>query len=186
MLIKSKLKNIFLFSIILQYLFISFSFSEIIKSFDIQGNDRVSKETIIMFSNLKIGETLNQNKLNEALKELYYTDYFKNVKIKSNNNVVKIVVKENPIIQQILIKGIEKNRIKEQLKEITSKLCDYSCSKAAQETLFKYLQSEFKDIKFFSTRLPRLKTDQTQTIFQQKTKLPYPYMLKLIKKFSKI
>ena len=72
------------------------------------------------------------------------------------------------------------------LKEITSKLCDYSCSKAAQETLFKYLQSEFKDIKFFSTRLPRLKTDQTQTIFQQKTKLPYPYMLKLIKKFSKI
>ena len=70
------------------------------------------KKQLSCFSNLKIGETLNQNKLNEALKELYYTDYFKNVKIKSNNNVVKIVVKENPIIQQILIKGMKKTESK--------------------------------------------------------------------------
>ena len=34
-----------------------------------------------MFSNLKIGDEINKNNLNKALKELYYTDYFKNVKI---------------------------------------------------------------------------------------------------------
>ena len=164
MLIKSKLKNIFLFSIILQYLFISFSFSEIIKSFDIQGNDRVSKETIIMFSNLKIGETLNQNKLNEALKELYYTDYFKNVKIKSNNNVVKIVVKENPIIQQILIKGIEKNRIKEQLEEITSKIEKYPFVESKINEKTNLLKNILKSFGYYFVELKTsINTNQNNT-----------------------
>ena len=182
MLIKSKLKNIFLFSIILQYLFISFSFSEILKSFDIQGNDRVSEETIIMFSNLKIGETLNQNKLNEALKELYYTDYFKNVKIKSNNNVVKIVVKENPIIQQILIKGIKKNRIKEQLEEITSKIEKYPFVESKINEKTNLLKNILKSFGYYFVELKTsINTNQNNTV-----DLIYDFKLGEIAKIKKI
>ena len=35
---------------------ISTSFSEIVKSINVTGNERVSKETIIMFSNINIGD----------------------------------------------------------------------------------------------------------------------------------
>ena len=73
-------------------------------------NQRVTDETIIMFSNLEIGDNIDQNTLNKSLKELFYTDYFKDVKITFKNNIVNIVVDENPIIQTIAINGVkEKN-----------------------------------------------------------------------------
>ena len=44
------------------------SYSDIIKKFEILGNDRITNETIIMFSSLNIGDEINENSLNEALK----------------------------------------------------------------------------------------------------------------------
>ena len=66
------------------------SFSENIKKFDIQGNDRVSDNTIIIFSNLNIGEKITTENLNRALKELYYTDYFKDISIGHKNGIVVV------------------------------------------------------------------------------------------------
>ena len=40
-----------------------------------------------MFSNLNIGENIDQNILNDAFKELYYTNYFKDVKISFENGM---------------------------------------------------------------------------------------------------
>ena len=70
-----------LLAFILKFIFITNSYSEIIKNFQIIGNDRVSNETVIMFSNLKIGQNINSNDLNKSLKDLYSTNYFKNVRI---------------------------------------------------------------------------------------------------------
>ena len=115
----------YIISFFLFFLFTSSSSSEIIKKFSILGNERVADETIIMFSNLKIGEQISQNKLNKALKDLYYTNYFKNVEISSENQIIKIVVNENPIIQKIIINGIKKNKIKDKILEISSKIEKY-------------------------------------------------------------
>ncbi len=118
--IKKNLLLIFLF-----FLFTNSSISDVIKEFSIEGNKRVANETIIMFSNLKIGDQISQNKLNDALKDLYYTNYFKDVRITSENQIIKIYVNENPIIQKITIKGIKKNNIKDKISEISSKLEKY-------------------------------------------------------------
>jgi len=120
MYLKKNLLFVFLF-----FLFTNSSFSDVIKEFSIEGNNRVANETIIMFSNLEIGDQISQKKLNEALKDLYYTDYFKDVKITSVNQVIKINVVENPIIQKITIKGIKKNKINDKISEISSKLEKY-------------------------------------------------------------
>jgi len=121
---KTYLKKNLLF-VFLFFLFTNSSISDVIKEFSIEGNNRVANETIIMFSNLEIGDQISQKKLNEALKDLYYTDYFKDVKITSVNQVIKINVVENPIIQKITIKGIKKNKIKDKISEISSKLEKY-------------------------------------------------------------
>ena len=118
--LKKNLLFVFLF-----FLFTNSSISDVIKEFSIEGNNRVANETIIMFSNLEIGDQISQKKLNDALKDLYYTDYFKDVKITSTNQVIKINVVENPIIQKISIKGIKKNKIKDKISEISSKLEKY-------------------------------------------------------------
>ena len=99
--------------------------ADTIQKFEISGNDRISKETIIMFSNIKIGENVDNNILNKVLKSLYATDYFENVEISFNNNVIQIKVIENPIIQSVIINGIKKDKIYENIKNITSKTEKY-------------------------------------------------------------
>ncbi len=111
--------------IIFQLLFSQNSFSDVIKNFNIKGNERIADETIIMFSSLNVGDILNQNILNNALKNLYYTDYFKTVEISHKDYIVNINVVENPIIQSVLIEGIKENNISKKITEVTSKIEKY-------------------------------------------------------------
>tara|TARA_B100001027_G_scaffold214329_1_gene186368 strand:- start:1435 stop:3684 length:2250 start_codon:yes stop_codon:yes gene_type:complete len=120
-----KIIPIYLQITFLFFFFTSYSLSDVIKNFNIEGNVRVADETIIMFSNLEIGEQISQKKLNNALKDLYYTNYFKSVEINSKNQIIQIVVNENPIIQKIIINGIKKNTIKDRISEISSKIEKY-------------------------------------------------------------
>ena len=74
------------------YLSINISYAEIVKSIDIKGNSRVNSETIKMFVNVKIGDDLTSNDLNKALKSLYETNFFEDVKIELTNSILKITV----------------------------------------------------------------------------------------------
>ena len=93
----------FLFFIIFILFQSSNSFADKLKNFKILGNQRVSDETIIMFSNLSQGQILNKPILNNVLKDLYYTDYFSDVKLNFTNGELQISVIERPIIQNIII-----------------------------------------------------------------------------------
>ena len=117
--IKKLIYKIFFFIIII--LQSSNSFADQLKNFNIFGNNRVSDETIIMFSNLKPGQVLNKSILNNVLKDLYYTDYFSDVKLDFLNGILQISVIERPIIQNIKIVGVKKNKIYESIKKITKK-----------------------------------------------------------------
>ena len=100
---------------------ITISLSDNIKSVEIYGNERLSKETIILFSELQIDKDINVNDLNLSIKKLYQTDYFENIKMSIENNILKIDVVENPIIQTISINGINNKSILDKLNEITKK-----------------------------------------------------------------
>ncbi len=122
---KSYLINKFLIILLFLSLFQTTSHAENIKNFVINGNDRVSNETIIMFSNLEIGENISDTTLNKALKDLYFTDYFKNVDISFSNGTININVDENPIVQTVKITGIKSNNIYENIKKSTNRIEKY-------------------------------------------------------------
>ena len=48
-----------------------------------------------MFSQLELGKNIDQNDLNLSMKNLYNTNYFKNVSIIDKNNSLEIKVEEN-------------------------------------------------------------------------------------------
>ena len=91
--------------------------SEIVKDFKIIGNDRISKDTIFMFSDISLNDNLNPLKLNIILKNLYETNFFEDVSIKFEDNILEIKVKENPIIEAINFEGIKSNRINDLIKK---------------------------------------------------------------------
>ena len=64
-----------------------------------------------MFSGLNLDKELNNQDLNNAIKNLFQTNYFKDIKILTNNTTIQIEITENPIIQSIIIKGIKNKSI---------------------------------------------------------------------------
>ena len=91
------------------------AFSEIVEKIEITGNERISNATIEMFSEISINDQIDSKKLNEILKNLYNSNYFKNVSLDYKNKTLYITVAENPIIQNISYEGIKSNRVRETL-----------------------------------------------------------------------
>ena len=101
------IKKIIIITLIFLNLIKSNAFSEIIKDIKIKGNDRISSSTIILFSDAKINENVDNFKLNEILKNLYETNFFDDISVNIDNNELIIVVDESPIIDNIKIEGIK-------------------------------------------------------------------------------
>ena len=89
--------------------------AENIKKIEVNGNDRISNNTILMFSNVSVGDKLNAIDTNTILKNLYETNFFKDVEINLDNNILKINVTEFPIVQNVSIEGIKSKKIKDQI-----------------------------------------------------------------------
>ena len=98
--------------LIVNLLIFSFSNAEIIKDIKITGNERISNETILMFSNVNLNDEFSQYQTNDVLKDLYDTNFFENISVKFDNSILIINVKEAPIIESISISGIKAKKLK--------------------------------------------------------------------------
>ena len=90
---------------------------EIIKEIKVNGNKRVSSETIKIFSEIEVNSDLSVNQLNDVVKKLYSTNFFNNVELIVEKNILYISVIENPLIQTLTFEGIKNKRIIKLLNE---------------------------------------------------------------------
>ena len=82
--------KIILFIIFFNLVLSSWLRAEIIDKINITGNERISKETIKMFSGVSIQDDLSESDLNGILKKLYNTNFFDLVSVKIKNKVLRI------------------------------------------------------------------------------------------------
>ena len=120
-----KLRYIYLLIFLIIFSPVNYSHAEKIREFKIVGNERLAKETILLFSELNIGDDIDQNIINLSFKKLFETNYFKNLKINFENGIISIEVIENPIIQSIQITGVKKKSLLDELEKITKKTEKY-------------------------------------------------------------
>ena len=104
-------------SLLVLFLLTISAYSEIIKEIKVNGNQRVSSETIRIFSEIKINSDLSANQLNEVIKKLYSTNFFSNIEAKVTENILYISVIENPVIQTLTFEGVKNKRIIKLLQE---------------------------------------------------------------------
>ena len=98
--------------ILISFMFLIHVNAEPVKKITILGNERVSKDTIILFSEIDLYENLSNNDLNNIVKKLYKTSFFKDVKVSLINTNLTITVVENPIIQNLKIDGVKSKELK--------------------------------------------------------------------------
>jgi len=83
----------------------SFSQEGTISSIVVDGNKRITSETIIAISNVEKGASYSPSQLNSALQLIKKSTFFKTVTVSFENNVLMINVVENPTINTIKFEG---------------------------------------------------------------------------------
>ncbi|MBD1152758.1 outer membrane protein assembly factor BamA [Pelagibacterales bacterium SAG-MED22] len=110
-----KRAKVFSLIIILINLVINTASSEIVNKINVTGNDRISDQTIIMFSGINLNDELNLNDLDQILKKIYESNFFDNVNVSLNNNILSIEVFEKPIIETIRYDGVKSDEIRAEI-----------------------------------------------------------------------
>ena len=113
MYISSFMKKFILISIIIISNFFSQLNAEIVNKIIINNNDRISLGTIKTYGNIELGKNYSEDDLNQVLKNLYNTKFFKDVSFKIENQILIIDVVENRLVQTVNIKGIKSSNIQE-------------------------------------------------------------------------
>jgi outer membrane protein insertion porin family len=91
--------------------------AEMIKSISVNGNVRITDETIIVFSSVEIGDDLIKNDLNKIINNLYETDFFKDVSVYLKNNILNINVEENYLVESVKINGVKNKKLNQALRD---------------------------------------------------------------------
>ena len=139
--------------------FTSLPRAEIVTEIDIVGNKRISSETIKMFANVSLNDDLSENDLNIILKKLYDTNFFDLVSVKITNKKLSIIVKENPIIQNIDFRGIKAQKILEGLKKNTTLKSRSSFNEILLEKDKNEIKIFLKDLGYYFSKIEILKED---------------------------
>jgi outer membrane protein insertion porin family len=88
---------------------------------DVQGNRRVEAETIRSYFKTGGAEHLDSAKVDSALKALYATGLFQDVRITPGNGRILVTVVENPVINKVAFEGNHKVKDEQLSAEVQSK-----------------------------------------------------------------
>ena len=93
----------------------SLSIAQTISEIKVDGNKRISKESIIIFGDIDFNKSYNDDDLDTVLKNIYETNFFKKINLRINNSILEISVIENSIIEDVQINGIKSANLTELL-----------------------------------------------------------------------
>src|SRR3990167_4079682 len=112
-----------------------------VRDIRVEGIQRTEAGTVFSYLPVKVGETMTDEKAAQAIKALFATGFFKDVRIEVENDVIVVVLDERPAIAQVDFVGIkefDKDALKKGLKEIglaDSRIFDRSMLERAEQEL---------------------------------------------------
>ncbi len=92
-----------------------------VKDIRVEGIQRTEAGTVFSYLPVKVGETLTDDKASAAIKALYATGFFKDVRLEVTDGVLIVQIEERPAIAQIDFAGMkefQKDEIKTSLKQL--------------------------------------------------------------------
>src|SRR5450830_1136139 len=93
----------------------------VVKDIRVEGIQRTEAGTVFSYLPVRVGDTFNDEKGIEAIKALYATTFFKDVRLEEENGVLVVLVEERPAISSVDFTGtkeFEKDVLVKALKEI--------------------------------------------------------------------
>ena len=113
----------------------------VVKDIRVEGVQRTDAGTVFNYLPIKVGDRVDDEKASAAVKALYATGFFRDVRLEVEGDVLVVIVQERPTISQIDIVGMkefDKDTLKKALKDIgvaESRIFDRSALERAEQEL---------------------------------------------------
>jgi outer membrane protein insertion porin family len=95
--------------------------SFVVKDIRVEGIQRTEAGSVFSYLPVKVGETMDDDKATQAIKALYGTGFFKDVRVEADQDVLVVTIQERSAIAQITFNGNKSfptDKMKEGLKQI--------------------------------------------------------------------
>lgn len=133
----------------------------VVRDIRVEGIQRTEAGTVFSYLPVKVGDTMTDDKTSAAIKALYATGFFKDVRIEAQDGVLIVTVEERPSIAKVTISGTKEfseDDLKKGLKEAglaEGRVLDRSLlEKAEQELQRQYFNRGKYGVEIKSTTTP--------------------------------
>jgi len=159
---------------IISALYVSSAFAVepfVVKDIRVEGIQRTEAGTVFSYLPIKVGDTLNDDNAAAAIKALYATGFFKDVRLESDKGVLVVVVEERPAISKIDIVGVkefDKDQLISGLKQVglaESRIFDRSLLEKAEQELKRQYTSRGKYATQVTTTVTPLERNRVSISF---------------------
>lgn len=143
----------------------------VIKDIRVEGIQRTEAGTVFSYLPVKVGENLDDEKAAAAIKALYGTGFFKDVRLEVEGDVLIVMVQERPAISQIDFVGLkefDKKQLVDGLKQVglaEGRTFDKSLLDKAEQELKRQYLSRGKYAVAITTTVTPLERNRTAISF---------------------
>ena len=113
----------------------------VVRDIRVEGIQRTEAGTVFSYLPVKVGDTLTDDKAAQAIKSLFGTGFFKDVRLEVEGNVLVVLVEERPAISSLEFTGVkafDKEQLRKGLREVglsESRIFDRSLVERAEQEL---------------------------------------------------
>ncbi|MBI5921214.1 MAG: outer membrane protein assembly factor BamA [Betaproteobacteria bacterium] len=133
----------------------------VVKDIRVEGIQRTEAGTVFSYLPVKIGDTMTDEKAAQAIKALFSTGFFKDVRLEVEGSLLVVLIEERPAIASVDFTGLkafEKDQILKGLREVglaESRIFDRALvEKAEQELKRQYLTRGYYAVNVTTTVTP--------------------------------
>jgi outer membrane protein insertion porin family len=113
----------------------------VVRDIRVEGIQRTEAGTVFSYLPVKVGDTLTDDKAAEAIKTLFGTGFFKDVRLEVEDGVLVVLVEERPAITSLEFSGVkafDKEQLRKGLRDVglaESRIFDRSLVERAEQEL---------------------------------------------------
>ena len=136
-------RNLFVGAIAALSVSVAYAFEPFtVKDIRVEGIQRTEAGTVFSYLPLKVGDTMNDEKAAQAIKALFATGFFKDVRIEIEGPVVVVTVEERPAIAQIDFVGLKEFDKEQMIKGL--KEAGFAVSRSFDRSMLERAEQELK------------------------------------------
>ena len=117
----------------------------IVRDFRVEGAQLIEDGTIYNYLPINIGDTLDQQRIREAMRALYNTEFFEDIELRRDGSTLVIAVQERPRIESFTFEGNKdfKDEDLEKMLEETEMVAGKIFDRSMLEEMTQYLTEEY-------------------------------------------